>query len=243
MEITNSPFRRNAILTQLTGSDMAAVMDGGEPVAFKLRQNVYEPEQRIGEVYFPLTSVISVVTHMANGAMIEIGTIGREGVTGVPLLMGSDTTANLSFCQVHGEAWKLPAATFRELLAQSKLFRDLLNRYLQAYVNMLGQLVAFNRLHSVLERCSRWILMTQDRVDENQFPLTHEFLATMLGSRRSGVTIAAAILQKAGFIHYARGHITVLDRLGLEAATCECYQITKAQFDERLRPSTDVHYR
>jgi hypothetical protein len=167
--------------------------------------------------------------------MIEIGTIGREGTTGIPLIMGGDTTANRAFCQVHGAAWKMSAATFRRLLDESTRFRDLVNRYLQAYLNMLGQFTACNRLHSVYERASRWILMTQDRVDSDTFPLTHEFLATMLGSRRSGVTIAAAMLQRAGFIRYHRGRITVLDRDGLEATTCECYALTTRQFGDALR--------
>ncbi len=172
--------------------------------------------------------------------MVEIGTIGREGMSGIPLIMGSNTTANHSFCQVNGDAWEMTVPTFHALLEQSKLFRDLLNRYLQAYLNMLGQFTACNRLHSVYERAARWILMTQDRVDGDEFPLTHEFLATMLGSRRSGVTIAAATLQKAGFIHYHRGCITVLDRTGLEETTCECYEVTTRQFGDLLRPSVKL---
>jgi hypothetical protein len=153
--------------------------------------------------------------------------------------MGGDTTANFAFCQVNGNAWKMSAPFFRELLSESKLFRDLVNRYLQGYLNMLGQFTACNRLHSVYERAARWILMTQDRVGQDTFPLTHEFLATMLGSRRSGVTIAAAVLQKAGFIKYHRGLITVLDRPGLERTTCECYELTTRQFGDALRPMSD----
>jgi len=224
----------NAILRSLKGKDRALALQSGEIVDFKVRQSIYQPEEQIRDAYFPLGAIFSVVARMKNGAMIEIGTIGREGTSAVPLVMGSETSANESFCQVPGKAWKMPAETFRSLLETSQLFRELVNRYLQAYVNMLGQLAACNRLHSVYERCARWLLMTQDRVGSHEFPLTHEFLAIMLGSRRSGVTVAAAMLQKAGFIHYAHGVITILDRSGLEATTCECYQITAEQFGNLL---------
>jgi CRP-like cAMP-binding protein len=234
---SEDPLRKNAILRELQGEDRATVLADGKVRRFELREPVYEAQERMSVVYFPLDCVLSVVTLMRDGAMIEIGTIGHEGTTGIPLIMGSDTTPNRAFCQVHGDAWEMSAPTFGILLEGSRLFRDLVNRYLQAYVNMLGQFTACNRLHSVYERAARWILMTQDRVIQDAFPLTHEFLATMLGSRRSGVTIAAAILQKAGFIHYHRGTITVLDRAGLEATTCECYELTTLQFGDALRPS------
>ena len=224
----------NAILACLKGKERTLALQAGELVDFNVRQNIYQPEERINEAYFPLGAIFSVVARMKNGGMIEIGTIGREGTSAVPLVMGSETSANESFCQVPGKAWKMPAETFRSLLETSRLFREFLNRYLQAYVNMLGQLAACNRLHSVYERCARWLLMTGDRVGSNEFPLTHEFLAIMLGSRRSGVTVAAAILQKAGFIHYAHGIVTILDRTGLEATTCECYKITTEQFGNLL---------
>jgi CRP-like cAMP-binding protein len=237
----SADFGDNAILSCLRGKDKALALQASEIVDFKVRQNVYRPEERITEVYFPFTAILSIVARMKDGGMIEIGTIGREGTTAVPLVMGSETTANESFCQVPGKAWKMPAATFRSLLASSKVFREFVNRYLQAYVNMLGQLAACNRLHSVYERCARWLLMTGDRVGSNTFPLTHEFLSIMLGSRRSGVTVAAAILQRAGFIRYSHGTVTILDRAGLETTTCECYKITTEQFGSLLsiRPTVE----
>jgi CRP-like cAMP-binding protein len=237
----NDVFEGNAILACLTGKEKQLALEGGAMVDIKLREGIYQPEERIEEAYFPISAVLSVVARMRDGAMIEIGTIGREGTSAVPLLMGGETSANESFCQVPGRAWKMPARTFRGLLAKSQPFREFLNRYLQAYVNMLGQFAACNRLHSVYERCARWLLMTGDRVGSNEFPLTHEFLAIMLGSRRSGVTVAAAILQNAGFIHYAHGTMTILDRPGLEATTCECYKITTDQFGDALsiRPTAN----
>jgi len=233
-------FEGNAILACLTGDEKALALQHGELVDFKLHQNVYQPDQRIKDAYFPLGAILSIVARMKDGSAIEIGTIGREGTSAIPLIMGSETTANESFCQVPGLAWKMPATTFRRLLGQSQTFREFLNRYLQAYLNMLGQLAACNRLHSVYERCARWLLMTQDRVGGDKFPLTHEFLAIMLGSRRSGVTIAAETLKRAGLIDYEHGWITILNRGGLQAATCECYEITAAQFGDLLsvRPAT-----
>jgi CRP-like cAMP-binding protein len=238
----NGAFEGNAILACLKGKDKALALEEGELIDLKVRQNIYQPEQRIKEAYFPLGAVLSVVARMENGGMIEIGTIGREGTSAVPLLMGSETSANESFCQVPGKTWRMRAETFRGLIARSQLFREFLNRYLQAYVNMLGQLAACNRLHSVYERCARWLLMTGDRVGAHEFQLTHEFLAIMLGSRRSGVTVAAAILQKAGFIHYSHGTMTILDRAGLEATSCECYNVTAQQFGNLLsiRPTAEA---
>ncbi|HME82527.1 MAG TPA: Crp/Fnr family transcriptional regulator [Candidatus Eremiobacteraceae bacterium] len=237
--LKNDVFNGNAILSSLRGKEKTLALEEGEVVDVKVHQTIYQPEERITEAYFPLGAILSVVAQMKDGGMIEIGTIGREGTSAVPLLMGAETSANESFCQVPGKAWKMPAQTFRSLLATSQSFREFLNRYLQAYVNMLGQLAACNRLHSVYERCARWLLMTGDRVGSNEFPLTHEFLAIMLGSRRAGVTVAAAILQKAGFIHYSHGTITIVDRTGLEATTCECYRITTNQFGDllSLRPA------
>jgi CRP-like cAMP-binding protein len=204
-------------------------------VNLALRQQVYESEQPIHDVYFPLDCVLSVVARMRDGSQIEIGTIGREGMSAFPLLMGASATANVCYCQVRGSAIKIPATLFHELTATDPAFRQLLDRYLQAYVNMLGQLAACNRLHSVYERCARWLLMTRDRVETDQLPLTQEFLAMMLGTGRSGVAIAAATFQQAGFIKYSHGTITVLDRPGLENAACECYEVAREQFDGLLR--------
>jgi hypothetical protein len=176
------------------------------------------------------------VAQMRDGTAIEVGTIGREGVSAIPLLMGATSTANANYCQVPGRAVRIPVDAFRELVRTTPPFRQLLDRYRQAYVNMLGQLAACNRLHSVYERCARWLLMTRDRVEGDEIALTHEYLAMMLGTNRSGVSIAAATLQQAGFIRYGRGKITILDRDGLECAACECYAVAREQFGGLLRP-------
>jgi CRP-like cAMP-binding protein len=235
--ITPTSLRQNAILNALGNSSVAVVLERGVLLPIALRQQIYEAEQPINDVYFPLDCVLSVVARMEDGSQIEIGTIGREGMSAFPLLMGASSTANVCYCQVRGSAIRIPAEVFRELAESDAAFRQLLDRYLQAYVNMLGQLAACNRLHSINERCARWLLMTRDRVDSDVIPLTQEFLAMMLGTGRSGVAIAAATLQKAGFIKYAHGIINILDRPGLEEAACECYEVARTQFAGLLRAS------
>jgi CRP-like cAMP-binding protein len=233
-QLTSELLQQNFILRGLHAADASTVLKRGELLNLEIRQRIYEPEKTILEVYFPLNAVLSIVTHMEDGNQIEIGTIGREGMSAFPLLMGASATANDCYCQVPGRVIKISVKLFRDLSLDTS-FRQLLDRYLQAYVNMLGQLAACNRLHSVYERCARWLLTTHDRVDSDEIALTHEYLAMMLGTGRSGVTIAAATLQQAGFIRYSRGTITILDRLGLEDASCECYKATTVQFGGLLR--------
>jgi CRP-like cAMP-binding protein len=228
----------NAILNGLGRDEMRSLTEHGSMVTLKVRTEIYAPEMRIDHVYFPIDCVLSVVTRMQDGNMIEIGTVGREGVSAIPLLLGATTTANECYAQVPGRAIKIDAAQFLRLREHAK-FRQLLDRYVQAYVNMLGQLAACNRLHSVYERCARWLLMTQDRVGSERIELTHEYLAMMLGTQRSGVTIAAGTLQHAGFIKYGQGVISILDREGLEGASCECYEVAQEQFGGLLRNADD----
>lgn len=230
-----SHMAQNALLVALSDSTLDTILNRGVLVQLALREQIYDAEEAINDVYFPLDCVLSVVARMMDGSEIEVGTIGREGMSAFPLLMGASSTANVCYCQVRGRAIKIPADMFRELAANDLAFRQVLDRYLQAYVNMLGQLAACNRLHTVYERCARWLLMTRDRVDSAAIPLTQEFLAMMLGTGRSGVAIAASTLQHAGFITYAHGMIHILDRPGLEEAACECYKVARQQFDGLLR--------
>jgi CRP-like cAMP-binding protein len=219
----------------LSGPTLERILERGVLVQLELREQIYDAEEPITEVVFPLDCVLSIVARMMDGSEIEVGTIGREGMSAFPLLLGASTTANVCYCQVRGLAIKIPVDLFRELAASDVAFRQVLDRYVQAYVNMLGQLAACNRLHSVYERCARWLLMTRDRVDFDAIPLTQEFLAMMLGTGRSGVAIAASTLQHAGYIKYAHGTINILDRPGLELAACECYKVARSQFDGLLR--------
>lgn len=233
-KVTRESAASNAILTSLDEPEIQALLELGTLFALPVRHQIYRPDERIKDVFFPLDCVISIVTRMQDGSQIEVGTIGREGVSAIPLLLGATTTANEAYCQVPGLAIRIEVALFDRLKSNPR-FRQLLDRYVQAYVNMLGQLAACNRLHNVYERCARWLLMTQDRVDSTKIELTHEYLAMMLGTQRSGVTIAAGTLQKAGFISYGHGVITILDRVGLEGASCECYDVAREQFGGLLR--------
>ncbi|HEV3157977.1 MAG TPA: Crp/Fnr family transcriptional regulator [Candidatus Baltobacteraceae bacterium] len=227
---TPAVLGQNLLLRHLTSPDRQTLLETGKVVRLELREKVYDANTPINHVYFPLTCVLSVVAEMQDGGMIEVGTVGYEGVSALPLILGATTSANHSYCQVPGEAVMIPSRLFARLMEENLDFRKRLDRYLQAYINLLGQLAACNRLHSLYERCARWILLTHDRVRSQQVHLTQEFLGMMLGSRRSGVTIAASTLKAAGFITYAHGIITILDRPGLEDAACECYSLAQKQF-------------
>lgn len=234
-QLTAELLAENALLRGLRGADADLILQTGKLDDLKVRQKIYGANEEILAAFFPIKSVLSVVAELKNGDMIEVGTVGNEGVSALPLLLGSTTSANHSYCQVPGLAICVPTETFTYLQKENTDFRRLLDRYLQAYINLLGQLAACNRLHTVLERCARWILLTHDRVGADILPLTHEFLGMMLGTRRSGVTVALATLRAANFITSTPGKIVVHDRPGLESASCECYEVAQKQFAGLLR--------
>lgn len=238
--LTAGKVDHNAILRGLREAGLSRTLEGAKLVDLKLRDVIYHAEEKIRDVYFPIGAVLSVVTQMKEGGTIEVGTIGREGCSAIPLLMGAGATANDCYCQVPGTAIKMSEKLFHDLRTSEEDFRARLDRYLQAYVNFLGQLAGCNRLHSVYERCSRWLLLTHDRVGRDDIPLTHEYLAMMLGSRRSGVSIALSTLRRAGYINYTKGTISVVDRKGLEETTCECYLVARAQFGAALREGSGI---
>jgi hypothetical protein len=231
--LTLDTLRRNAILAELNTANAFALLKSAELVELKARAQIYEVDRPIEHVYFPIDAVLSVVTQLREGA-IEMATIGREGVSAIPLLLGATESANQSYCQVPGSAVVMSSDVFRDLLDSGDVeFRTTLNRFLQAYINMLGQLAACNGIHSIYERSARWLLMTRDRVDSDEIALSEEYLSMMLGPARpgGGAPIAATSFERAGFIHYApEGPITILDRKGLEAVVCECYAVARAQF-------------
>jgi CRP-like cAMP-binding protein len=236
LPLDTEALNENAILRHVEGAEAARLIEIGELFELPTKYAIYRAGEIIYDVYFPFDCVLSVVARLEGGEEIEVGTIGREGMSGIPLLMGGTTTENDCYCQVPGRAVKIPVAAFHALQLDEG-FDALLDRYLQAYVNFLGQLTACNRLHTVYERCARWLLLTHDRVGRAEIRLTHEYLAMMLGSRRSGVSIALSTLQRAGYIRYAHGVITVLERAGLEETTCECYGVAQRQFTGFLRPA------
>jgi hypothetical protein len=199
----------------------------------ELRDQLLEQGKRIYSVYFPLTAVASLLNLVEGTAGVEIATIGNEGLLGLSLSWGIDTLNPREFvqCQVPGDALVMDAEIFASKVSEGGELTWLVHRYTQAFVTQVGQQVACNGLHSIEERCARWMLLTQDRVGSDEFPLTQEFLAQMLGVRRPSVTIVAGILQEAGFIRFRRGRITITDRRGLEGATCDCYGVLREVFD------------
>lgn len=208
-----------------------------EKISLTLRQRLYEPNQPIENVYFPLNGVVSMLAHMENGALIEVATVGNEGMIGLPLFLGADLTPGTSFSQIPGDALRMSAKHFRKAIASPGPFTKILHRYTQALMVQISQGNACNRAHSLEERCARWLLMCHDRVGADQFLLTQEFLSQMLGVRRASVNVAAATFQQAGFIEYRRGHMRILDREGLESASCKCYAIIRDEYDRMLQAS------
>jgi CRP-like cAMP-binding protein len=195
---------------------------------------VYEANKPIEHVYFVTHGVVSLVKKLDSGETIEIATVGPEGMVGTTLALGSETTDNRAIVQVPGEALCMKANAFKRVLKEAPSLHRLLLRYALALLNQIAQSAACNRVHSVDERCARWLLMTHDRVKKDSFPLTQEFLAQMLGVHRPTVSIAASMLQKAGFIRYVRGTIEIRDRRGLEGASCGCYRSISKEYERLL---------
>jgi CRP-like cAMP-binding protein len=231
--ITAAPSA-NHLLAALPAHELRTVQPHLEPVELPTGRVFYEVGQSIEHAYFVERGVASMTTPVEDAPAVEIATVGPEGMVGIPLVLAADRMASRCFMQVPGAGVRIAADTFRDLYRRCPALSRLLLRYSLALTTLMGQTAVCNRVHSVEERCARWLLMTHDRVDENSFPLTQDFLAQMLGVRRPTVSIAAGMLAKAGLISYARGQLTVHDRAGLEAASCECYRIIAAEFDRLI---------
>jgi CRP-like cAMP-binding protein len=217
----------------MTNEDFAAISHQLETVQLGVRQTIYDDGSPANDVYFPIDCVISVVTTMNDGSAIETATVGYEGMCGAQVALGTQETFGRWFCQIPGRAYKMSVGDFLRGYESNERWRLAVGRYLQAVIDVLSQSVACNRLHLVSERCARWLLMSADRVHSPDFPLTHEALATMLGVRRAGVSVAAAALQAAGYLSYRRGRFHIIHPAGLESAACECYAVTRAIYDRR----------
>ena len=207
------------------------------PTKLAYKHSLYEADQPIKYVYFVETGVASLINTMSNGDAAEVGTIGNEGFVGIPVLFGDTRAPTSAYMQVEGAGLKMNADLFRVEMERNTFMQRAMLHYAHAFFNQIAQSAACNTLHLLEQRCCRWLLMTQDRMQSSSFPLTQEFLAMMLGVRRAGITEAANALKRAGLIDYSRGWISVLDRMGLEKRTCECYGITKREFDRLLGPS------
>jgi len=224
----------NRLLALLPRTDYERLSPHLEYTALKYRQSLYRAYKPIGFVYFIETGVGSLVNTMANGDAAEVGTIGNEGVVGLPLILLDERSPTSVYVQVPGSGLRMKASLFRKELSRSASMRTVMLHYAHAFFNQVAQSAACNQFHSLERRCCRWLLMTHDRMDSDEFLLTQEFLAMMLGVQRTGVTAAAGALQRAGLITYSRGTVTIRNRHGLERRACECYDISKREFDRLL---------
>ena len=225
---------QNQLLDALPRSDYERVAPGLEHVQLKLGDVLYESGARLRHVYFPTTAIISLLYVMEDGASAEIAVVGNEGVLGISLFMGGETTPSRAVVQSAGYAFRLKAELLKDEFGRFGPTMQLLLRYTQALITQMAQTAVCNRHHSVDQQLCRWLLLCLDRLESNELSMTQELIANMLGVRREGVTEAAGKLHAAGLIDYSRGRITVLDRPGLEKRSCECYQVVKAEFDRLL---------
>jgi CRP-like cAMP-binding protein len=221
----NRPPPTNHLLAALSRDDYNRIASTLDSIPLKLKQRLHKVGEPVEHVYFPGGGFVSMLTVLENGSMVEVATIGREGLSGLPAALNGDPSPAETFVQ--GEAstcWRMPIRPFHQELDRRGSLYDLVNRFNHALFGMVMQSTACNAIHSVEQRLSRWLLMAQDRMDAKEFPLTQEFVAMMLGASRPMVTVVAGTLQKAGLITYHRGHVTIVDREKLEAASCECYR-------------------
>lgn len=234
----SNPTQRedNHLLAVLPDSEWDRISQHLVLVDLPLGQVIYESGDRLDYVYFPTTAIISLLYVMEDGASGEIAIVGNEGVVGIALFMGGETTPSRAVVQSAGRAYRLSAHILKEEFHRAGPTQRVLLRYTQALITQMAQTAVCNRHHSIDKQLCRWLLLSIDRLPSNEFTMTQELIANMLGVRRSGVTEAALKLQEAGLIRYSYGHIEVLDRAGLEARVCECYSVVKREF-ERLLPN------
>jgi CRP-like cAMP-binding protein len=225
----------NHLLAVLDEAEWARVAPNLVPVKLSLGQVIYEAGDRLDYVYFPATSIVSLLYVLENGASSEIAIVGNEGIVGIALFMGGETMPNRAVVQSAGRAYRLDANVLKEEFRRAGAVQRLLLRYTQALITQMAQTVVCNRHHSIDQQLCRWLLLSIDRLSSSQLTMTQELIANMLGVRRAGVTEAALKLQDAGLIHYSYGRIEVLDRPGLEMRVCECYRVVRKEC-ERLLP-------
>jgi CRP-like cAMP-binding protein len=231
IDATNfAAHRENRILTALSAADRLQLFEVVSSVALPVKTVLFEPGRPIDAVYFPIDVVISLVTPFHDGAMVEVATVGNEGIVGVPLVPFGGLGVR-AISQVAGYCLRLDADVFLEWSDRNQTFQRLVERYTQALFGQIAQAAACNRVHSNDARLARWLLMTHDRVGSAHFMITQDFLGQLLGVRRSTVSVSAGLLQRDGAIHYTRGHVTILDRELLEAASCECYAAITAELE------------
>ncbi len=236
----NQSPNKNHLLAALPTLEFERLLSTLELVQLPLGEMLYEPGQQMRHAYFPTTAIVSLHYVTESGASAETAGVGNEGVVGVALFMGGDTTSSSAVVQTAGYAYRLEGRLLKQEFGRGGFLQQLLLRYTQALMTQMSQAAACNRHHSVEQRLCRWLLLTLDRCVSNELVMTQELVASMLGVRREGITEAAGNLQRAGFINYRRGHISIIKRAGLEASTCECYAVVKK---EMARLLSDVQHR
>jgi CRP-like cAMP-binding protein len=224
----------NRILAALSRDELTRLRPELERMDLALGDPVYESGGRLEYVCFPTSCIVSLIYTMEDGSVAEMGLVGNDGMVGVALFMGGDTVPNRAVVQLGGSAFRMKAKTLQNEFRRGASMQKLLLRYTQALITQISQTAVCNRLHSVEQRLSRWLLLCHDRAGSDELPMTQEFISNMLGGRRQSVTVAAGRLQDAGLIRYSRGHITIVDRTGLENYVCECYQVVKTELDRLL---------
>ena len=239
MSSPHSPSQ-NYILAALPAAEFARLAPHLELVPLLLGQSLYQPGSQLQHVYFPTTAIVSLLYVLESGSSAEIAGVGNEGVLGISLFMGGDTTPSSAVVQTAGHGYRLQARLLKDEFNRAGLMLRLLLRYTQALLTQMCQTAACNRHHSIEQQLCRWLLLTLDRLPSNELVMTQELVASALGVRREGITEAAGRLQRAGIIRYRRGHLAVLERSGLEAGACECYAVVKKELARLL---SDVRYR
>jgi CRP-like cAMP-binding protein len=233
MTLPHSP-NHNHLLAELPTPELEALAEHLQLVPMLLGQMIYEPGEKLQYAYFPTTAIVSLHYVMESGASAESAGVGNEGVVGIALFMGGETTPSSAVVQTAGHGYRLPGRLLKQEFNRGGVIQRLLLRYTQALVTQMSQTSACNRHHSIEQQLCRWLLLTLDRLPTNELIITQELVAYALGVRREGITEAAGKLQRAGYISYRRGHISVLDRLGLESCACECYSVVKKEFSRLL---------
>ena len=234
MEIPSSESIRNHLLAALPHAEAERWLPLLEPVDLQLGEVLYESGVTLSHVYFPTSAIISLLYVMENGASAEIAVVGNEGIVGISLFMGGESTSSRAVVQSAGKGFRLKAPLMKQEFNRAGPVLHLLLRYTQALITQMSQTAVCNRHHSLDQQLCRWLLLSLDRLEGNQLVMTQELIANMLGVRREGVTEGALKLQQAGLIEYARGRITVLDRVALERRSCECYAVVKKEYDRLL---------
>ena len=220
----------NVLLDSLNNDDFRRITPWLEPHSLSMREPLLEAGELPNYAYFPTSGVVSVLTVLENGLMIEFATVGREGTTGVPMFLGFSYSSTALISQIPGECLRISSERFARAVLELPTFRAMLLRYSGLMLTLVAQSAACNRAHHIEARCARWLLMTHDQARADSFPITQEFLSQMLGASRTSVSLAAGALQRDGLIDYIRGQMTIEDRAGLEAASCECYGVLQKAF-------------